>query len=78
MSDALRSDLDQIIDDIIDTLTFEERVRIANFDQADVEGLQEGLSRYLSSMIGDDPAEATDIIGELHRRLRDTHRLRTV
>ena len=78
MSDALRNDLDEIVDDIIDTLSLEERVRIAEVDQADVEVLQEGLSRYLSSMIGDDPDEARELLCKLCERLRETHSLRAI
>ena len=71
-------DLNQIADDIIDTLSLEERVRIANMDEADVGVLQEGLGRYLSSMIGDDPGKARELMLGLCERLRKTRRLRAI
>lgn len=48
-------DLSEIVDDIIDNLPLEGRVRIANIDDWGIEVLQEGLFRYILPDINDDP-----------------------
>ena len=51
---------------------------IANMDEVDVNVLQEGLMRHILPDMNDDPDGLSKVMAELHRRLRDTHKLRVV
>ena len=72
-------DLDQLIDEIIDGLSLQERVLIARTDGATAEVLQGALDTCIRSRIGDDSDEDhPDMMTVLWQRLRESHRLRVV
>ena len=70
----------EIIEDVISKLPLDQRVKIANLDENDIELLQQVFDRYVQSNLGEDieDDDATDIMYEIWKRLRDGYRLRVV
>jgi hypothetical protein len=71
--------VNQVVEDIISELPLDERVKIANLEEGDVELLQYVFDVYVRTRLGDDfEDDAKDIMNRLWERLKDTHRLRAV
>ena len=71
--------LNDFVDEIIEELPLEERVQIAYLNEDDVEILKLGIGRNIWDVReGGDPEELNNVLVEVWRRLRDTHRLRVV
>jgi hypothetical protein len=70
--------ISQIVDEILSEMALEERVSIANMKKKDVEVLQSVFDLYIRSRIDPEDMEYEDIMNELWKRVRETHRLRVV
>jgi hypothetical protein len=68
---------DTIVDEILSEMPLEERVSLANMKEKDIEVLQGVFDLYIRSKI-DAEDEYEDIMHELWKRIRETHRLRVV
>jgi hypothetical protein len=72
--------LSQIVDEIISELPLNDRVSIAHMNKNDAAVLQSVFELYIRSKVGAefDDQEFNNVMNELWKRLRDTHRLRVV
>ena len=72
--------LSQIVDEIISELPLNDRVSTAYMNKNDVAVLQSVFEMYVRSKIGSefDDKEFENIMSELWKRLKETHRLRVV
>jgi ribosomal protein S13 len=78
--------VDEIADQIIEDLSLNERVTIANLEDDQVEFINQLLAEYIQSKLKQwaakygepDTWEAEAIIKEIWNRLRESHRLRIV
>jgi hypothetical protein len=70
----------QVVEEIISGLSLDERVKIANLDEDDIELLQYVFDVYVRSKVGDDIDidDAKDIMNRLWERLKKTQRLRVI
>lgn len=72
--------LKQIVDDIISELPLNDRISFTYMNKEDVAALQSVFELYIRSKLGTefDDQEFKNIMDELWKRLRETHRLRVV
>jgi hypothetical protein len=76
--------IDSLITELLDRMSLEDRVSIANLSEDDIHVLESVMGKYLKhrldqlSETGEDVEEATVILREIWKRLRETHRLRVV
>lgn len=70
--------LDQTVDDIISELPLLERVSLANMKKEDVDTLQNVFDLYIRCKVDSEDEEYANIMNELWKRIRETHRLRLV
>lgn len=70
--------LDQIVCDIIDELSFTEKVAIARINGGGVATLAQELRRRILKSLGSDHQEIVAVATEIWQRLRRTHGLRVV
>ncbi len=76
--------IDSLITELLDRMSLEDRVSIANLSEDDIHVLESVMSKYLKhrldqlSETGEDVAEATVILREIWKRLQETHKLRVV
>ena len=70
--------ISQIVDEIICRMPLEERVSLANMKQKDIEVLQGVFDLYIRSKVDPDDDDYENIMHELWKRVRETHRLRVV
>ena len=68
----------QIVDEILSEMPLEERVSLANMKKKDVEVLQGVFDLYIRSKVDPDDEDSENIMHELWKRVRETHRLRVV
>ena len=68
----------QIVDEIISEMPLEERVSLANIDEEDADALQGVFDLYMQSKVDPDDEDYKNIIHELLKKLKKTHRLRVV
>ena len=68
----------QIVDEILAEMPLEERVSIANLNEEDVDALQGVFDLYLQSKVDQEDEDYKNIMHELWKRLKETHRLRVV
>ncbi len=70
--------LSQIVDEIISELSLQDRVSTSYMNKEDVAVLQSVFELYIRSKLGSefDDEEFNNIMNELWKRLRKTHRLR--
>ena len=68
----------QIVDEIISEMPLEERVSLANMKKNDVEVLQGVFDLYIRSKVDPEDEEYENIMQELWKRVRETHKLRVV
>ena len=80
------STVNEIADQVINDLSLNERVTMANLEDDQIAFINKLLSDYIQSKLKQlaakqgeaDPREAEAIIKEIWNRLRETHRLRIV
>ncbi len=76
--------INSLINELLDGLSLEDRVNIANLSEGDIHVLESVMGKYLKhrldqlSETGEDVEEANAILKEIWKRLRATHRLRVV
>ena len=78
--------VNEIADQVINDLSLNERVTMANLEDDQIEFINKLLSDYIQSKLKQlaakqgeaEPREAEAIIKEIWNRLRETHRLRIV
>jgi len=72
--------LKQIVDEIINELTLQDRVSMTHMDKEDAEILQSIFELYIRRKIGSEfeDEEFSNIMDQLLKRLRDTHKIRVV
>jgi hypothetical protein len=59
-------------------MPLEEKVVLANMKKKDIEVLQGVFDLYIRDKIDPEDEEYTEIMNELWKRVRETHRLRVV
>jgi hypothetical protein len=69
---------DSIVDEIISELPLKEKMSFANMKKEDVEVLQSIFDLYIREKIGLEDVEYEDLMNELWRKLKKTHRMRIV
>jgi len=69
---------DTIVDEIISELPLREKTSLANMKKKDVEVLQGVFDLYIRSKVDPDDEDYENIMNELWKRVRETHRLRVV
>jgi len=67
-----------IVDEIISELPQRERTSLANMKKEDVEVLQGVFDLYIRNRVDPEDGEYENIMFEVWRRVRGTHRLRVV
>jgi hypothetical protein len=77
MSRLSADEIQEIIDDIIETIPLRDLVSLANLDEAAVKILQQALGLYLRRHHADEK-EIPEIMEALWQRVKETHRLRVV
>jgi len=78
MTKPVQDNISQIVDEILSEMPLEERVSLANMKQKDVEVLQGVFDLYIRNKIDPEDEEYENIMHELWKRVRETHRLRGV
>ena len=68
----------QIVDEILSEMPLEEKVSLANMNKEDVDALQGVFDLYIRSKVDPEDEEYENIMHELWKRVRETHRLRVV
>ena len=77
---------DEIVDQVIDDLSLEDRVTMANLEDDQIEFINQVMTEYIESKLIEWPveqgemdiAEPSTIINEIWNRLRESHKLRVV
>jgi hypothetical protein len=74
--------IDSLITDLLGRMSLEDRVNIANLSEDDIRILESVMGKYLKirseQLSLDDEMEAKDILREVYKRLKETHRMRVV
>lgn len=72
--------LSQLVDEIISELPLQDRISFTYMNKEDVAVLQSVFEFYIRRKVGAEfnDQEFNDIMNELWKRLRETHRLRVV
>jgi hypothetical protein len=78
MKKQIQDTISQIVDEIISQMPLEERVSLANMKQKEVKVLQGVFDLYIRSKVDPEDEEYENIMHELWKRVRETHRLRVV
>ncbi len=76
----------EIVDQIIDELSLEDRVTMANLEDDQIEFINQLITRYIQNKLNErsieqeetDLTEPETIVKEIWNRLRETHKLRVV
>ena len=68
----------QIVDEIISQMPLEEKVSLANMEKKDIEVLQGVFDLYIRSKVDPEDEDYENIMQELWKRVRETHKLRVV
>ena len=80
MSHLSQDEIQEIVNDIIETIPLKDLVSYANMDESGVEVLQQVFELYIRRIYGDDKYEneLPEIMAALWKRVKETHRLRAV
>ena len=70
--------IDQIVIDILATLSLKEKALIANMDARSLPYLQYAFDVYISRAVGSDPESGRAIMKRVWQTLQKTHRIRLV
>lgn len=75
-----KQSLSQIVDEITSELPLQDRMSVTHMDKEDVAVLQSIFELYIRRKIGSEfeDEEFGNIMNELWKRLRETHKLRVV
>ena len=77
-SHQLSREIDQIVTDILATLSLKEKAVIANMDARSLPYLQYAFDVYISRAVGDDPQIGQQVMKRVWQTLHTTHRIRLV
>ena len=75
---SLIDTLYQIVDEIISEMPLREKISLGNMKREDVEDLQSVFDLYVRDKIESEDEDYENIMHELWKRVRETHRLRVV
>ena len=78
MTKPSRDIISQIVDEILSEMPLEERVSLAYMGKNEVKALQVVFDLYIRNKIDPEDEEYENIMHELWKRARETHRLRVV
>ena len=80
MSRLQQDEIQEIVNDIIETIPMGDLVSFANMDESGVEVLQQAFELYIHRRREADHSEVNlpEIMEALWKRVRETHRLRMV
>jgi len=80
VSHLSQDEIQEIVNDIIETIPLKDLVSYANMDESGVEVLQQVFELYIRRIYGDDKYEneLPEIMAALWKRVKETHRLRAV
>ena len=78
MTKASQDTIAQIVDEILSEMPLEERVSLANMEKKEVKVLQGVFDLYIRKKVDPDGEDYENIMHELWKRVRETHRLRVV
>ena len=78
MTKPSRDTISQIVDEILFQMPLEEKFSLANMKKKDVEVLQGVFDLYLRNNVDSHDEDYENILHELWKRVRETHRLRVV
>jgi len=67
-----------IVDEILSEMPLEEKISLANMKQKEVKVLQGVFDLYIRNRSDPEDEDYEDIMNELWKRVRETHRLRVV
>lgn len=78
--------VDEIVDQVIDDLSLEEKVKVANLGNDDISIINALMTDYIQSKLNEwsiqqdetDLTEPEAIVKEIWKRLRETHKLRVI
>ena len=70
--------ISQIVDEILSEMPLEERNSLSNMEKNEVKVLQGVFDLYIRSKVDPDDEDSENIMHELWKRVRETHRLRVV
>ncbi|PID39880.1 MAG: hypothetical protein CR984_05985 [Proteobacteria bacterium] len=70
--------IDQIVADILASMSLKEKALIANMNEKSLPYLQYAFDVYLTKEAGNDPKSGQAIMKRLWQTLHDTHRIRIV
>jgi hypothetical protein len=78
MKEHIQDNIFQIVDEILAEMPLEEKVSLANMKQKEVKVLQGVFDLYIRNRSDPEDEDYEDIMNELWKRVRKTHRLRVV
>ena len=78
MTKPSQDTIEQIVDEILSEMPFEDKVSLANMKEKDVKVLQGVFDLYMKNKVDPDDEDYENIMHELWNRLRKTHLLRVV
>jgi len=78
MTKSSQDNISQIVDEILSQMPLEEKVSLAKMNKEDIEVLQGVFDLYIRSKFDPEDEEYENIMHELWKRVRETHRLRVV
>ena len=78
MTKPSQDNISQIVDEIISQMPLEEKISLSNMKEKDVEVLQGVFDLYIQNNVDPEDEDYEDIMNELWKRVRETHRLRIV
>ena len=70
--------IDLIVTDILAAMSLKEKSIIANMDEKSLPYLQYAFDVYISRRIGNDPEQGEEIMKQVWKTLKQTHRIRLV
>ena len=78
MKEHIQDNIFQIVDEILSEMPLEEKVSLANMKQKEVKVLQGVFDLYIRNRSDPEDEDYEDIMNELWKRVRESHRLRVV
>ena len=78
MTKPSQDTISQIVDEILSEMPLEEKVSLANMKKKEVKVLQGVFDLYIRNRFDPEDEDYEDIMNELWKRVRETHRLRVV
>ena len=70
--------IDLIVTDILAAMSLKEKSILANMDEKSLPYLQYAFDVYISRRIGNDPEQGEEIMKQVWKTLKQTHRIRLV